>query len=218
MLRQAPRTLVLPIVVRLKRGRRWVGNLAVSVTAILAVALTAHGAQPMDSFKQSIEDGLQILQDPYFQPADRKPLQQQKLREVLYRDFDFTEFSRRVLADKWALFSPIQRVEFVEVFSRFLADHYLERLLKYYEGEKVVVQGQEITAPGIARVRANVVWRNREFAVEVRLRIRDGNWRVYDLSVLGISAVQLYRAQFQEIMRTQSPAEVIALIRGRLAQ
>jgi ABC-type transporter MlaC component len=80
------------------------------------------------------------------------------------------------------------------------------------------VRGQEITAPGIARVRANVVWRNREFTVEVRLRIRDGNWRIYDLSVLGISAVQLYRAQFQEIMRTQSPAEVIALIRGRLAQ
>jgi ABC-type transporter MlaC component len=67
-------------------------------------------------------------------------------------------------------------------------------------------------------VRANIIWRNREFAVEVRLRTRGENWLIYDLSVLGISAVQVYRAQFQQIMRTQSPAEVIDLIRGRLAE
>jgi ABC-type transporter MlaC component len=38
------------------------------------------------------------------------------------------------------------------------------------------------------------------------------------VSALGISAVQLYREQFQEIMRTQSPAEVIALIKARLEE
>ena len=201
-----------------KPGRRVPLGFVLLVAAMLVVAATAHGAQPMDTLKQSIEDGVKILKDPYFQPADRKPLQHQKLRDVLYRDFDFTEFSQRVLADKWALFSPIQRKEFVEVFARFLADYYLARLQQYYVDEQVVVRWQEIIAPGRARVRVNLTWRNREFAVEVRLRTRGGNWMIYDLSVLGISAVQIYRAQFQEIMRTQSPAEVIDLIKGRLAE
>jgi len=218
MLRQASRTVVLMMGIHPRLGRRVPLGVVLLVAAMLAAAATAHGAQPMDTLKQSIEDGVKILKDPYFQPADRKPLQQQKLRDVLYRDFDFTEFSQRVLADKWVLFSPVQRREFVEVFARFLADYYLARLQQYYADEKLIVQGQEILAPGRARVRVNLSWRNREFAVEVRLRLRGGSWMIYDLSVLGISAVQIYRAQFQEIMRTQSPAEVIDLIKGRLAE
>jgi phospholipid transport system substrate-binding protein len=204
--------------IRPQRGRSWPRGVVLVLAALLAAGAAAPGAQPMDSLKQSIEDGLKILKDPDFQPADRKPLQQQKLREVLYRDFDFAEFSQRVLADKWVLFSPEQRREFVGVFARFLADHYLARLQQHYADEKVVVQGQQILAPGRARVRVHLTWRNREFAVDVRLRLRGGSWMIYDLSVLGISAVQIYRAQFQEIMRTQSPAEVIDLIKGRLAE
>jgi len=218
MLRQVSRTVVLTMGILPKPGRRVPRGVVLLVAAMLAATATAHGAQPMDTLKQSLEDGAKILKDPYFQPADRKPLQQQRLRDVLYRDFDFTEFSQRVLADKWTLFSPVQRREFVEVFSRFLADYYLARLQQYYADEKVVVREQEIIAPGRARVRVNLTWRNREFAVDVRLRLRGGSWMIYDLSVLGISAVQIYRAQFQEIMRTQSPAEVIDLIKGRLAE
>jgi phospholipid transport system substrate-binding protein len=218
MLRQAFRIVALPTGILPQPSRRAPMGFVLLAAAMLAATATAHAAQPMDALRQSIEDGLKILKDPYFEPADRKQLQQQKLRELLYRDFDFTEFSQRVLADKWASFSPVQRREFVAVFSRFLADYYLARLQQSYVDEQIVVQGQEIMAPGRARVRANIIWRNREFAVEVRLRTRGENWLIYDLSVLGISAVQVYRAQFQQIMRTQSPAEVIDLIRGRLAE
>jgi ABC-type transporter MlaC component len=185
---------------------------------LAAATAAAAGAQPRDVLMQSIEDGRRILMDPYYQPADRKPLQQERLRDVLYRDFDFMEFSRRVLADKWAFFSPIQRQEFVQVFSRFLADFYLSRLQQYYTDETVAVREQVITAQGKARVRARVIWRDREFPIEIRLHERGGGWKIYDLSALGISAVQIYRAQLQEILRTQSPAEVIDLIKARLEE
>lgn len=188
------------------------------MAALLAVATAAHGSQPGDALRQSIQDGLRILKDPYYQAADRKQLQQEKLRDLLYRDFDFMEFSRRVLADKWALFSPEQRQEFVSVFSRFLAGFYLSRLQQYYTDETVNVREQTVTAPGKALVRAHVIWRSRAFPIEIRLHDRGGSWKIYDVSALGISAVQLYREQFQEIMRTQSPAEVIALIKARLEE
>jgi len=200
--------------IRAKRG----GCLLLGVLLLLTAASTATAARPGDALMQSIEDARRILMDPDYQSTDRKPLQQEKLRDVLYRDFDFMEVSRRVLADKWALFSPIQRQEFVNVFSRFLADFYLSRLQHYYTDETVAVREQSITGPGKARVRANVIWRNREFPIEVRLHDRGGSWKIYDLSALGISAVQIYRAQFQEILRTQSPAEVIDLIKSRLEE
>ena len=185
------------------------------MTVLLTLATAAHGSQPMDDLKKSVDDGLRILQDPHYRPADRKAMQQQQLRQVLFRDFDFWEFSKRVLADQWGLFTDAQRSEFVDVFARFLADHYLARLQERYTDERVVVRGQKITAPGRAVVTSGVIWMNREFPVEVRMHARSGKWRIYDVSVIGISAVQIYRAQFQEIMRTHSPAQVIELIKRR---
>lgn len=188
------------------------------LAAMLAMAPAADASQPGDTVRQAIEDGRYILKDPFYQPADRKPLQRERLRGLLHRDFDFREFSRRVLADKWVLFSPLQRDEFVQVFSRFLADFYLSRLQRSYTDETATVRDQTIVAPGKALVRANVVWRSQEFPIDIRLHDRGGGWKIYDLSALGISAVQLYRAQFQMLMRNQTPAEVIELIKSRLGE
>jgi ABC-type transporter MlaC component len=212
ILRQALRNQALPIAILANRG----ACLLLGVLLLLTAASTATAARPGDALMQSIEDARRILADPYYQSTDRKPLQKEKLRDVLYRDFDFMEFSRRVLADKWTLFSPTQRQAFVHVFSRFLADFYLSRLQQYYTDETVALREQAIIAPGKARVRAKVAWRNREFPIEIRLHDRGGGWKIYDLSALGISAVQIYRAQFQEILRNQSPAEVIDMIKARL--
>jgi ABC-type transporter MlaC component len=57
---------------------------------------------------------------------------------------------------------------------------------------------------------------NRPFPVEVRMLKHAGRWRAYDVSVIGFSAIAIYRAQFREIMRTHSPAQVIALVRSRM--
>ena len=218
MLSQASKNLVLPAGLSSRPGRlRPAGTLLVIAT-LLTLATAAYGAQPIEALRKSIDDGLRILNDPSYQSADGKALQQHQLRQVLYRDFDFTEFSKRVLADKWALFTAPQRIEFVEGFSRCLADYYLTRLQEYYRDEKVVLHGQDLIAPGRAVVRSGVIWRNREFPLEIRMHARGGNWKAYDVRVIGISAVQIYRAQLQEIMRTQSPAQVIDLIKQRLEE
>jgi len=200
------------------KGGRAFWCIALLLAAMMVKPPAACASPPGDAVQRIIEDGRRILQDPYYQSAERKLLQQERLRDLLYRDFDFVEFSRRVLADKWTLFSPIQREEFVQVFSRFLADVYLSRLQRSYTNESATVRDQAIVAPGRALVRANVVWRHQEIPIDIRLHTRGGSWKVYDLGALGISAVQLYRAQFQDLLRTRSPAEVIELIKSRLQE
>jgi phospholipid transport system substrate-binding protein len=218
MLPQAIKNTALPEGSTAMRRRRGSAGILLLIATMLALATVAHGSQPMDTFRKGVEDALHILNDPYYQSGDRKALQQHHLRQVLYSNFDFTEFSRRVLAGKWALFTAPQRLEFVEVFSRFLADHYLARVQEYYRNEQVVVYRQDMIAPGRAVVKSGVIWRDREFPIEIHMHARGGNWKAYDVRVIGISAVQLYRAQLQEIMRTQSPAQVIELIKQRLEE
>jgi ABC-type transporter MlaC component len=47
---------------------------------------------------------------------------------------------------------------------------------------------------------------------------RSGRWQVYDLSVLGVNAVSNYRAQFKWILRNQSPQQLIARLKDKIAE
>jgi phospholipid transport system substrate-binding protein len=188
------------------------------VIALLLPVSAARADVPAETLRLTVEEGVRILQDPAYRAQGQRVAQHRRLCEVVYRDFDFAEFSKRVLADGWARFSADQRREFVEVFARFLAEHYMARLQERYTNEAVAVRGAEAVAAGRAVVKTSVTWRGREFPVEVRMHLRDGRWRAYDMSLFGISAVQIYRAQFQAVMRTHSPEQVIALVRSRLDQ
>ena len=206
---------MLPMRDRLRPALRAALLLAV---AVLLPTAAARADVPDAALKLTVDEGLRILQDPGFRAEGQRAAQHRRLCEVVYRDFDFAEFSKRVLADQWARFSAGQRVEFVEVFARFLAEHYISRLQERYTNEAVAVRGTEPIAPGRARVRTDVTWRGREFPVEVRMHLSAGRWKAYDVSLLGISAVQIYRAQFQAVLRTHSPAQAIALVRSRIGE
>jgi phospholipid transport system substrate-binding protein len=204
---------MLPMRDRLRPALRAALLLAV---ALLLPTAAARADVPDAALKLTVDEGLRILQDPGYRAEGQRAAQHRRLCEVVYRDFDFAEFSKRVLADQWARFSVDQRREFVEVFARFLAEHYMARLQERFTNEAVAVRGAEPVASGRAVVKTGVTWRGREFPVEVRMHLREGRWKAYDVSLLGISAVQIYRAQFQAIMRTHSPTQVIALVRSRL--
>jgi ABC-type transporter MlaC component len=184
--------------------------------AILVLSGPAFAASPVETCRQTIAEGLRILNDPHDRSPERKPQQQERLWAVLAEGFDFTEFSKRVLAEKWNAFLPAQRTEFVDVFSKFLGNYYLAQLLKHHTDETVTCQGQEMLGPARAVVKADLSWRNRSIPVEVRMLKHGGRWRAYDVSMIGFSAVQVYRTQFREIMRTHSPTQVIALVRSRM--
>jgi phospholipid transport system substrate-binding protein len=188
------------------------------IAMLVAAAPAAEASQPIDVLRQSIDEGLRILNDPACHISECKTLQKERLRRLLYRDFDFTEFSRRVLAHKWNLFSEAQRLDFTEAFSRFLAEHYLSRLQQNYRDEKFLLHAQTLIAADRAVVRSGVVWMNRELSVDVRMHSAGGTWKVYDVVVIGVSAVQIYRAQFQHLLRTRSPAQVIELVKKRIAE
>ena len=184
--------------------------------AILVLGAPAFAAGPVETCRQTIAEGLRILNDPQGRTPEATPLQQERLRAVLADGFDFTEFSKRVLAEKWDAFLPAQRTEFVDVFSKFLGNYYLAQLLKHYTDETVTCRGQEALGPARAVVKADVVWRSRPIPVEVHMLKRAGRWRAYDVGAIGFSAVAIYRVQFREILRTHSPAQVIALVRSRM--
>lgn len=198
-------------------ARRWarIGIVLLAWTAAnWPGAAMADG--PAEASRKGVAAAIGILNDPTYQSPERKPLQQDRLFEVLTEWFDFTEFSRRALAGKWGSFTDSERTQFVDAFSRFLGKHYLGELQKRYAGERVTVERQEIIGPARARVFATVTWGDRPVPVEIRKLKTRGRWMAYDVSVFGLSAVQVYRAQLMHLLRSRSPAELIVLVNSRI--
>lgn len=173
---------------------------------------------PLEAVREPIQAAIRVLTDSRYQGAAKRDLQRLLLRRILEQGFDFREFSRRVLAEHWPAFTPDQQKEFERVFSEFLARFYLSRLQEYYTDQEVFYYGQTRLSADRAAVAMAVVWQQFEIPVEVRLISRSGCWQTYDVIALGISAVQNYRAQFAEILKKHSPAEVIAMVARRLNQ
>ncbi|MBT8406035.1 MAG: ABC transporter substrate-binding protein [Deltaproteobacteria bacterium] len=183
---------------------------------LLGLPSLSLGEQPIDVLQRNINRGIAILKDPQYLDVNKKTAQQEALCDLAWQLFDFEEYSRRILAYRWRSFSPTQRRQFIDVFAQFLCKYYLTRLQEGYADEKVIYLGQRLINDSKASVRVSVLWKGLEVPVEVRMLNRNDTWRVYDIIVLGISAVQYYRAQFQELLLRVSPGQVITLIENRI--
>jgi len=183
-----------------------------------AAPAAAFAQDPLETLRQGIERGISVLEDPRFEDASRKPEQQQLLRELMQQYFDFREFSRNVLGRYWKKFSPPQKDEFVRVFSEFLGKLYLGRLQDRYNQERVNYLDQQLVGRSRALVKVEVLWRSVKVPVELRMTKRSGQWRVYDLSILGIDAVSNYRAQFKSILGHETPLQIIGRIKDKIAE
>jgi len=78
--------------------------------------------------------------------------------------------------------------------------------------------GQEMKLAARALVNIEVVWRGQEIPVDLWMIKREGLWKVYDIQVLGISAVRNYRAQFKSLLSKETPAQVIQRIKEKIRE
>ena len=192
-------------------------RMALIILVVLeSLSYLSYAEQPIEVLQKSIDQSINILTDPDYQDQSQKELQRQKLWQELNRIFDFKEFSKRILTKNWRRFTPQQRKEFVELIGYFVNIYYLSRLQEKYNNEKVTLIEQNLVSRTKAVVKTNVRWKNKDVPVEIKMLKRDDSWRVYDLSALGISAVGIYRGQFQEILRKKSPAHVIEKLKEKI--
>jgi phospholipid transport system substrate-binding protein len=173
--------------------------------------------EPLEAVQQNIDKGISVLEDPQYEDDSRKAEQQQILWEIMQQTYDFEEFSRKVLGSHWYNFSVQQRNQFVKLFSEFLGKFYLGKLQDRYSGQKVNYLRQQMISNSRALVEVEVLWRNLKVPVQLRVTNRSGQWKVYDLSVLGINAVSNYRAQFKGILIKESPQQIIGRLKDKIA-
>jgi phospholipid transport system substrate-binding protein len=180
--------------------------IAVVVTALLAIARLVAAGEPTDMLKTRADRVLQLLEEP----GDRSA----EIRKIAAEVFDLEEMSRRALGPHWNARTPEEQREFVTLFTDLLERSYLGRI-ESGRGGKVLYTGESVT-DGEATVRTRIVTAQRtEIPVDYRMHRRDGQWRVYDLNIEGISLINNYRSQFNSVIQSNSYAALVERLRSK---
>lgn len=122
--------------------------------------------------------------------------------QILLPRFDFERMSRSVLGRNWRSASEEQRKRFVEEFRKLLVRTYATALASYRD-EKISVFEARERERGEVAVRTEVEQKGGPpIPIEYRLYRPDGgDWKVFDISIDGVSLVLNYRSTFAAEIR-----------------
>jgi phospholipid transport system substrate-binding protein len=184
---------------------------AVMIGLFICVAMTALADEPLKIIETRVERIVKILGDKSLD----EDVKVKQLEKAANETFDYVYLSRMTLGRNWLKLDDSQRSEFVDLYRQLLEKNYMGQLLKYTD-EKVVFNRQTMLSDTKAEVGSNVVSSDKKIPITYRLIQRDGDWKVYDLVIEGISLVSNYRTQFNDILSRQTPAEMLAILRKKV--
>ena len=190
---------------------------------LLAFVLLPSAAQANSTARHALQTAtkriIDFIKNPdYVNPATRRPIRQQIEDEVLHI-FDFGEFSSRTVGPRWHTFTPEQKKAFSDAFADLLISTYINKI-DGYNGEQVLYTGEVASAKGDrVEVRSVITMKDgKKVPVAYRMLPKNGKWMVYDVLIENISLVKNYRTQFQDILNTESPENLIARIKDKAVE
>jgi phospholipid transport system substrate-binding protein len=187
-------------------------------SALVALALTLAAVATADQQTPSqVVDGLAnrvlpILRDNSLTTEQKRD----QIEQIAYQSMDFETLSKLVLARNWPKFSPAQQAEFVQQFKRHLSVTY-GRNIESYNNETVKILGERPETQGDVTVLTKILrgGGGADVVVDYRLRQRDGQWKIIDVIVEGVSLVSNFRSQFQGIVANGGPDHLLALLKEK---
>jgi phospholipid transport system substrate-binding protein len=138
------------------------------------------------------------------------------VNQYIIPHLDDVTMAKLALGKNWNKASREQKIEFVEQFRTLLVRTYGKSLLEYRnqtinffplrldEGEDRVEVKSEVQQPGAPSIPVNY-----------RMRLKDNEWKVYDLSIDGVSLVTSYRGTFAQEVRKGGIEGLLQLLRDK---
>jgi phospholipid transport system substrate-binding protein len=179
--------------------------------------LSLYAGTPQNTVEGHVKNVLNVLRDPALKGDKAKKVKKEKVRTISEKMFDFSELSKRTLGMNWKNLNPDQQKEFIDLYKDILEDAYMDRIMSYSD-ERVVFQKETMLSDDTAEVQSNIITKKAEIPIYYRVIMKDGNWRVYDVIIEGVSLIKNYRTQFREILANKSPEELLKVLRKKVGK
>ena len=178
-------------------------TLLAATLAVLTLSLPLQAAGPVDTSGpgQLIDSAAQSMLkelDAHRAEYRKDPAKvEQLVDEVLLPHFDSQYAARLVLGTHWRTATPAQRERFIKAFYQSMVRNYGSALAEF-TGERLKVFPAQL-APDAQRatVRTEVKRSNGDrVPVNYSLRKGDAGWKVWDVTIEGISYVKSFQEDF----------------------
>ena len=188
------------------------------VTPCMACAAVPDRSSPLALIQNGTQQALEILHQS--ESGQAAPLKQRKdhILKVVDQYFSFEEMAKRALGHPWKEQTLEKRREFASLFKQLLFNTYVDRLQNYTgANEKISYDSQQVEGD-YAVVRTHVLYEGKNAALDYRLHRDNGEWKVYDVVIEGISLVENYRSQFSSILANESFNALLEKLREKVHQ
>jgi phospholipid transport system substrate-binding protein len=180
-------------------GAVMAGNVAVAVTAPDEVVRTASNDLQTDISKNFAK--YQSDKQAFYSMVDSR----------IQEYFDTQYIAQLILARNWQSATPDQRKRFEVAFKNMLIRSYADALLQYHDSAKADVKAAQMAADATkATVNATLSRKDGPpVPLAFDMRLKDNDWKVYDIKVENISLVTNFRSQVAAQVKTSSLDAVI---------
>jgi phospholipid transport system substrate-binding protein len=179
--------------------------------------LQAEAGVPLDTVKGHVNNVLDVLRDPALQDEGKKETKEKKIESIADQLFDYIALSKLTLGRSWKEFNKEQQKEFVSLYRSILEKAYMDKILSYTD-EQVLFDKEMMLSDNKAEVQTRIITKSAEIPINYRVYLKDGQWRVYDVIIEGISLIKNYRTQFREILVNNPPEEVLKILREKTGE
>ncbi len=171
---------------------------------------------PSDMLKRTSDDVIKVLKEKRVMLEKEPDLVYQIVDQYILPHLDDVSMAKLALGKNWRTASNDQKIAFVDEFRSLLVRTYSKSLQEFsdqtinffpanVDSDKAVVKSEVLQNGGPT------------IPVAYRVRIKDNAWKVYDISIDGVSLVTSYRGTFTQEIRKSGMDGLLELLRDRNA-
>jgi len=170
------------------------------ITIFLFFSITTYAGDSPDIFlKKSVREVAQFISENKETLENNESFLKAKVDQLIIPKLDIELMSKIVLGKKiWLSINNYQREKFILAFRGLMVKTYMKSLTAF-NGEKIeFMPYKEGKRSDIAKVKSIYLLPEGEIAVNYRLKSNKADeWKVFDISIDGISLLRNYRSDFQ---------------------
>jgi phospholipid transport system substrate-binding protein len=191
----------------------------IMLLALLGSAPSWAIQSPQDMVQQTAEQMLNKLR------AERQIIDEHPGRiydlvdQIVLPHFDFERMSSWVLGKYWRTATPKQRQEFTEQFRTLLVRTYAKSLSSYTDNKITYLPFRSSPDQTDVKVRTEVDQPGGfPIPIDYDLHLQDDVWKVFDVTIDGVSLVTNYRTTFANQIRQDGIDKLITSLADRNKQ
>jgi phospholipid transport system substrate-binding protein len=181
----------------------------------LPAARAASDISPQELVRDTSSRMLTALHNEHDAIARNSDHLYQLVSQIVLPYFDFERMSQWVLGKNWRTATPDQRARFVEQFRTLLVHTYGTALSKYADEKIVYLPFVDDGKSGTVTVRTEINQAGSTIPISYSMYRSTDGWKVYDVSISGVSLVTNYRSTFGNIIRDKGMDNLIQQLSDR---